>query len=71
MVLLLRDIYFIVLHLLVYSVTGLYLVAYSEAGVVFYITVYITAEGCCSKRGRLLTSDLCDWGGDDGNGRRH
>lgn len=53
MVLLLRDIYFIVLHLLVYSVTGLYLVAYSEAGVVFYITVYITAEGCCSKRGRL------------------
>jgi len=54
MVLTLRDnIYFTVLHLLIYSVTGLYLMAHYEAGVVFYVTVYITAEGCCSKRGRL------------------
>ena len=54
MVLTLRDnIYFTVLHLLVYSVTGLYLMSHYEAGVVLYITVYITAEGCCSKRGRL------------------
>lgn len=54
MVLTLRDnIYFTMLHLLVYSVTGLYLMAHYEAGVVLYITVYITAEGCCSKRGRL------------------